>query len=263
MNSNIGFIGMGNMASAIATGFVVSGFVDRKNMYAYDILQDKLRANAERIGYIPCENMKELCEKSDILIMACRPFQIKEILQEIAEDLKGKALLSIAAGWDFKMYYDILGENTRIQTIMPNTPAMVGEGVFLFEKENSFKSDERKEVMDLFSAIGMVQELPSNLMGIGTAITGCGPAFIDMLMEGFGDAAVKYGMQRDMAYRLIAQMVMGSARLQLDTKKHPGVLKDEVCSPGGTTIRGVEALEKAGFRAACMDAVKAVIEADI
>lgn len=260
MNNNIGFIGMGNMASAIATGFVDSGMVDRNKMYAYDILQDKLKANAERIGYAPCESLKELCEKSDILIMACKPFHIEGILSEIKDDLRGKALLSIAAGWDFKMYSHILGDNTRIQTIMPNTPAMVGEGVFLFEEKNSFTPEERKEMMDVFGAIGMVQELPSNLVGIGGAITGCGPAFIDMLMESFGDAAVKYGMPRDMAYRLVAQMVLGSAKLQLETKKHPGVLKDEVCSPGGTTIRGVEALEKAGLRLACMNAVKAIME---
>lgn len=260
LNNNIGFIGMGNMASAIAIGFIASGSVSREKMYAYAPHQDKLKAKAESIGFVPCESLKELCEKSDMLVMACKPYQIEQVLHTIEIYIEGKILLSIAAGWDFKRYSEFLGNSTRVQAIMPNTPAMVGEGVFLFEEENSLMPEERKEIIEMFSAIGIVQELPSRLMDIGGAITGCGPAFIDMLMEGFGDAAVKYGVQREMAYRLVAQMVLGSAKLQLETKKHPGVLKDEVCSPGGTTILGVEALEKAGLRAACMDAVKAVME---
>lgn len=262
MNS-IGFIGMGNMALAIASGFIKHGKIDAAKVYGYAPHQDKLRKNAELVGFVPCQSIHELVSKSEVLVMACKPYQIEQVLQDIGEGLKGKTLLSIAAGWDFARYSNLLDKSTRIQFIMPNTPAMVGEGVFLFEEENSLMPEERKDIMEMFAAIGMVQELPSRLMGIGGAVTGCGPAFIDMLMEGFGDAAVKYGIQREMAYRLIAQMVIGSAKLQMETKKHPGVLKDEVCSPGGTTIRGVEALEKAGLRAACMDAVKAVMEADI
>ena len=260
MDKNIGFIGMGNMAMAISAGIANSGAVDKSRIYAYAPHMEKLKANAERIGFTPCSSLKELVEKCQVIIMACKPYQIEQVLHEISDELKGKTLLSVAAGWDFKKYSTLVDKSTCIQFIMPNTPAMVGEGVFLFEEENSLVSEDRKEIMEIFSSIGVVQELPSRLMGIGTAITGCGPAFIDMLMEGFGDAAVKYGIQRDMAYRLVAQMVLGSAKLQLTTKKHPGVLKDEVCSPGGTTILGVEALEKAALRSACLSAVNAIME---
>jgi pyrroline-5-carboxylate reductase len=260
MDYNIGFIGMGNMALAIASGLIKHGGIDASKIYGYAPNQDKLVANAKSVGFTPCQSIQELVSRSEILVMACKPYQIEKVLQEIYYDLKGKALLSIAAGWDFARYSSLVDKSTRVQFIMPNTPVMVGEGVFLFEDKNSLLPEERKDIMELFSSMGVVQELPSRLMGIGGTITGCGPAFIDMLMEGFGDAAVKYGIQRGMAYRLIAQMVLGSAKLQLETEKHPGVLKDEVCSPGGTTILGVEALERAGFPVACMDAVKAIME---
>ena len=119
--------------------------------------------------------------------------------------------------------------------------------------------EERMQMMDLFGALGMVAELPASLMGIGGAVTGCGPAFVDLMLEGFADAAVKYGISRELAYRLVSQTVLGSAKLQLVTGEHPGVLKDAVCSPGGSTIRGVAALEHAGMRSACIDAIDAVM----
>ena len=147
-----------------------------------------------------------------------------------------------------------------MQFIMPNTPARVGEGVLLFEETNSLLAPERAALMELFGALGRVCELPSHLMGIGGAVTGCGPAFIDLMLEGFADAAVKYGVPRAQAYELVSQMVLGSAKLQLETQRHPGQLKDEVCSPGGSTIRGVCALEDAGLRAACVSAVDAVMQ---
>ena len=149
----------------------------------------------------------------------------------------------------------------RVQFVMPNTPAMVGEGVLLFEETNSLLADERKAIWALFSAVGLTVELPSSLMGIGGTVTGCGPAFVDLFIEAYGDAAVKYGMKRADAYRLISQMVLGSAKLQLATGQHPGVLKDNVCSPAGTTIRGVAALEEHGLRNACIQSIDAIMQA--
>ena len=113
--------------------------------------------------------------------------------------------------------------------------------------------------MKLLASVGIVQELPTALMGIGGAVTGCGPAFVDLMMEAYGDAAVKYGMKRKDAYRLIAQMILGSAKLQLETGEHPAVLKDKVCSPAGTTICGVTALERNGFRNACIQSIEAIM----
>ncbi len=256
----IGFIGFGNMAQALAEGFIRSGKVRPEELKAYAPHQDKLCANCERLGIGSVKTLKELVEASELCIMACKPYQIREVLKEIDEGLKSRALISIAAGWDHEQYEYLLGSTVRIQCIMPNTPTMAGEGVYLFEEKNTLTLDERKELMELFSSIGMVQELPTELMGIGGAVTGCAPAFVDLMMEAYADAAVKYGMKREDAYRLVAQMTLGAAKLQLQSKLHPGVLKDQVCSPGGTTIRGVAALEKEGFRHACIASIDAIME---
>lgn len=256
----IGFIGMGNMAQAIAAGFIYSGKIDGADVYAYAPHQDKLKANAGKIGFVPAPTPKALVQSVDVVIIACKPYQIKEVLDEVAESLKGKAIISVAAGWVFDTYHEILGDDVRIQCIMPNTPSMVGEGVLLFERMNSLKDDERAEFVDMFGSLGLVEELPTELMGIGGAISGCGPAFMDMIMEAYGDAAVKYGIPRTLAYKLISQTMLGSAKLQLQSGTHPGALKDAVCSPNGTTICGVSALEKAGLRGACIESIDAIMQ---
>lgn len=256
----LGFIGMGNMAKAIAAGMIEKQVIAGDHVYAYAPHQDKLRKNAQEIGFVPCESIEELLGAADTIVMACKPYQIEGVLQQIREDLKGKALLSIAAGWDYHKYEPLVDESTRIQFIMPNTPAMVGEGVLLFEETNSLKEEEREQIKDIFSALGLVVELPSHLMGIGSALAGCGPAFIDLVIEAMGDAGVKYGVPRAQAYAMVSQMILGSAKLQLETGEHPGVLKDNVCSPAGTTIRGVNALERAGLRAAFLDAIDSIME---
>ena len=203
--------------------------------------------------------MLKLMDKADTVVMACKPYQVEGVLQEIGNMLSGKALISIALSWNYEKCTAMLPADVRVQFVMPNTPAKVEEGVFLFEQENSLTKEERMQMMDLFGALGMVAELPASLMGIGGAVTGCGPAFVDLMLEGFADAAVKYGISRELAYRLVSQTVLGSAKLQLVTGEHPGVLKDAVCSPGGSTIRGVAALEHAGMRSACIDAIDAVM----
>ncbi len=256
----LGFIGMGNMAQALALGFIRSGSIAKKAVFAYAPHQDKLKKNAAAIGFTPLGSLTELAETCDTLVMACKPYQIEGVVQELGDLLEGKALLSIAAGWDFARYQSVLPQGTRVQFIMPNTPAMVAEGVLLFEETNSLTEEEHADAVRLFASVGLVQELPSSLMGIGGTVTGCGPAFVDLFLEAYGDAAVKYGMKRSDAYRLISQMVLGSAKLQLKTGLHPGVLKDNVCSPAGTTIRGVAALEREGFRSACIRSVDAIME---
>ena len=256
----LGFIGMGNMAQALAHGFIQSGSIAKEHVFAYAPHQDKLRKNSEAIGFTPCTSLKELAKNCDTLVMACKPYQIEDVIAELKAELPGKALVSIAAGWGFARYAKALPDGVRVQFVMPNTPAMVGEGVLLFEETNSLLADERKAIWALFSAVGLTVELPSSLMGIGGTVTGCGPAFVDLFIEAYGDAAVKYGMKRADAYRLISQMVLGSAKLQLATGEHPGVLKDNVCSPAGTTIRGVTALEEQGFRNACIKSIDAIMK---
>lgn len=258
--NKLGFIGMGNMAQAICSGFLAGGVLKAEDVYAYAPTADKLEANAARIGFNPVHSLKELVDKCDTLIMACKPYQVPRVLKEVGEDFDGKAIVSIALGWDFAAYSQVLPDDARVQFVMPNTPAAVGDGIFLFEAIYSLEEDERMQVMDAFAHLGLVRELPSDLMGIGGAITGCGPAFIDLYIEAMADAAVKYGIPRMLAYELVSTTVRGSAELQLSTGEHPGALKDAVCSPGGSTIRGVAALEEKGLRAACIAAIDAIME---
>lgn len=260
---NFGFVGMGNMAQAIAAGFVAAKKIAPENLFAFAPNQKKLNDNAKKIGFVPCASNLELAEKCDVIFIACKPYQIEGVLSEIDDALENKILVSIAAGWTLATYKNALGDvfdSVRIQCVMPNTPSRIGQGVLLFEKENSLGEDEAESLKDLFGALGLVEILPSSLMGIGGAISGCGPAFMDLIIESYADAAVKYGIAREQAYRLVSKTMAGSAALQLSTGEHPGVLKDAVCSPGGTTIRGVGALESAGLRAACVASVDAVMD---
>ena len=256
----LAFIGMGNMAKAIASGLIDRKMISGENVFAYAPHFDKLEKNAHSIGFHACRTLKEAVAGADTVIMACKPYQIEEVLNEIGEDLAGKALLSIAAGWDHERYRKILPETARIQCIMPNPPAMVGEGVMLFEQTTSLEDEEHDQILEMFKSLGLVVELPSRLMGIGGALTGCGPAFIDLVIESLADAGVKYGIARDDAYRMVSKMILGSAKLQLETGEHPGKLKDQVCSPAGTTILGVNALEHAGLRSAFLRAIDAIME---
>ncbi|MCR5674804.1 MAG: pyrroline-5-carboxylate reductase [Lachnospiraceae bacterium] len=276
----IGFIGMGNMAQALCEGFVQTGVIERENIFAYAPHQDRLRENAGRIGFTAVDSLHALAAAADMLFVACKPYQIEDVLTDLGEDLRGKALVSVAAGWTMEKYelalarlsvaenrseqaadsdVEPLIDAVRIQTIMPNTPAMVREGVFLVEAGNSLTEAERDYLFRLLKPLGLIHELPGHLLAIGSAVTGCSPAFVDLFIEAYADAAVKYGIPRADAYRLISQAVLGSAKLQLVTGEHPGVLKDKVCSPAGTTILGVQALEECGLRAACMASVDAVM----
>lgn len=254
----IGFIGMGNMAKAIASGWIKKNVVAKEDLFAFAPTKEKLINNSKEIGFTPIHSVKELVEKSDTVVIACKPYQIEGVLSEVGTLLTGKAIISVAAGWSFDKF-DSLVNGVRIQCMMPNTPAMVGEGVFLFEDKNSLEEAELTKIKEMFEALGIVVVLPTSQMTIGMALSGCGPAFMDLMMEAYADAGVKYGLQRATAYKLIAQTMLGSAKLQLETGKHPGVLKDEVCSPNGTTIRGVTALEEYGFRNACIKSVDSIM----
>ena len=255
----IGFIGMGNMAGALARGFIASGKVASSDIFAFAPHQDKLERNAQAIGFTPCKSVLDLLDSADVVVLACKPQQIAGVLDEIKVPLRRKPLLSIAASWQHQDFVAALGEGYRVQCLMPNVAASVAEGVFLFEDVSTLTADELAFAKELFTLLGLVQVLPSSLMKIGTAITGCGPAFMDMIVEAYADAAVKWGIPRDVAYTLVAQMMKGSAKLQLESKAHPGVLKDAVCSPGGTTIVGVASLEASGLRGACISSIDAIM----
>ena len=233
-NPTIGFIGYGNMAQAIAEGLVAAGAVDGADIVACAAHYDKLEKTTMKVG--------------------AKPF-----IGAIADE--DKFVVSIAAGWDLDKYRDLFGADfnaAHIQCTIPNTPMAVGKGVLVTEADNTL-TDTQAEVFErLFSSISLIERVDSAHMGIGMCIAGCAPAFTDMYIEALGDAGVKYGLQRATAYRLAAKMVEGVGALYLKNETHPGVMKDAVCSPGGTTIKGVTSLEESAFRGAVIKAVDAI-----
>ena len=256
----LAIIGMGNMGTALATGFLGAGVLQGADIAAFDVDAAKLQTTTKKLGITAASSAADAVLSAEMTLMACKPQHVAGAVAEIGAALSGRALLSIALGWDKARYAAILPADTRVQFVMPNTPAMVGEGMFLFESDTSFTESELQTAHAYMAALGEVVTLPSDLMGIGGAVSGCGPAFVDLLLEAFADAGVYYGLPRAVAQKLITQTVLGSAALQKETGTDPAVLKNAVCSPAGSTIRGVAALEENGFRAACIAAIRAIME---
>ena len=255
----LGFLGMGNMAKAVSGGLIQKGVLVPENIFAYTPHPDKLAQTAQAQGFRPCATPEELVERSDAVLVAVKPYLVEEVLAPLKGLLKNKVLLSVAAGWDFARYETILDPSTRHLFIMPNTPALVGDGVLILEEAHSLTPAEFEEVSRWMAALGEVVTLPSHLMNIGGTVSSCSPAFFALIAEALADAGVMYGLPRQTAYDLAAQAMAGSGKMLLQTGMHPGQLKDMVCSPNGTTIAGVAAMEDKGARAALIEAVKAAM----
>ena len=256
----LGFLGAGNMGGALIRGLIQFGAIQPEDVYVCGHHPEKLKEFSDELGFHVSPTLEEMAENVDAVLFAVKPYHIEAILKESGACLKGKIMLSVISGYDFDRYEKLLDPSVRHLYIMPNTPSSVGEGVLMFEEKHNLTSEEYDWVFEMFSKIGRVFTLPSRLMPAGAAVAGCGPAFIAMAIEALSDAGVKYGIPRAKAYALASQMVLGTAKMQMETGMHPGQIKDGVCSPLGTTIRGVQALEKAGMRSAFMDAVDAVMQ---
>lgn len=256
MDIRIGFIGAGNMGSALISGIVKSGSIKPENIFAYDISESRLRLLKSELNINILQSNAEIVEHSDFIVLAVKPNQAKKALEECKHKFKpGKTLISIAAGIPIKAYKEILGETCGIVRAMPNTPAIVGEGMTVVSFDENVTQNQAETVLNIFKCVGKVEMLDEFLMNEVTALTGSSPAYVFMFIEAMADAAVLSGIRRDIAYRLAAQAVLGAAKMVLETGKHPGELKDQVCSPAGTTIEAVSVLEKHGFRFALMDAM--------
>jgi pyrroline-5-carboxylate reductase len=201
-------------------------------------------------------SIEKLCENSDIIIIAVKPNVISAVLNELKPYIGDKPIVSIAAGWSAAMISQIVGENKKVLRLMPNMPLMAGEGMTVFETPNNLNNDEQAFVENIFSALGQIDHAPCKAMDAVTGVSGSGPAYVFMFIEALADAGVLCGLPRAQAQKLAAQTVMGSAKMVLDTGSHPGLLKDAVCSPGGTTIEAVKSLEQDGFRGAVISAVE-------
>ncbi|MCX7774333.1 MAG: pyrroline-5-carboxylate reductase [Clostridia bacterium] len=256
MPCKVGFIGVGNMGGALVKSIVAKSKNNQFVVSAYDINEPLLNEFAKELGIAASDNILSLVKESDIVVLCVKPQYSEGVLKEIKPFFnKDKLLVSIIVGLPISYYKGILGEDAKVVRTMPNTPAMVNEGMTLVCCDNLVSSSEKKLVMELLSYSGMVEELEEKLMSEVTALTGSSPAYVFMFIEAMADAAVQSGIPRKLAYKLASQAVLGSAKMVLETGKHPGELKDMVCSPAGTTIEAVAALEKEGFRHAVITAM--------
>lgn len=285
MKYKYGFIGSGNMGGAMIHGVINAGIADKSEVIAScKTLESKAR-KAE-FGITMTLDNTEVVKNSDIIILAVKPYQFDEVLPIVKENLNDdQIVVSVAAGKSISDIEDALismdddaFDNTmaslgamgsdaklpltrlKIARAMPNTPAAVGEAMSGVCFNENFTSDDKEKIMAIFNSFGKAVEVKESMMDTVIGISGSSPAFIYMLIEAMADEAVVYGMPRKDAYIFAAQSVYGTAKMVLETGKHPGELKDAVCSPGGTTIAGVEALENAGFRSDIMKGIKAAIE---
>lgn len=257
-NTKIGFIGFGNMAMAIADGLLTRDAAAGNKLYACAANWEKLKLNTAKRGITPCRTAKETVLSSDLVILAVKPYMIAEVTAPIKDILRDKIVVSVAAGYPFEKYEEILTPGTHHISTIPNTPVSVGEGIFICENRHSLSDVELELFKELFSPVALLQFVDAKHLSVAGTISGCGPAFASMFMEALSDAAVLHGLPRDTAYSLAAQMIAGTGKLRLMSGVHPGAMKDAVCSPGGTTIKGVAALERGGLRAAVIDAVEAI-----
>ncbi len=251
----IGFIGGGNMAGAIAQGVCASGMVDAENICVCDINENALKKYAGGIKTSSDNRDALLC---DYIVLAVKPFVLADVLKEVSEsDIKDKVFVSIVAGISVEEIKSVLGKDAKVVRVMPNTPAQVGEGMTVIAKPDSQVTDsELLTVVKIFDSVGKTEIMEEAMINVVTGVSGSSPAYAFMMIEAMADAGVMGGIPREVAYRLAAQSLLGSAKMVLETKKHPAQLKDMVCSPGGTTIEAVAELEARGFRAAIIEAIK-------
>lgn len=256
MNKKIGFIGSGNMAEAMVSGIVKSNLVTPSQIIVSDLNVEKLEYMKLKYNVIGTTNSNEVASKSDILVIAVKPNVYDLVMKDIKQDIKKDVVIvTIAAGKSIKSIEDILGEDKKIVRTMPNTPALVNEGMSALCPNKNILEEDLKEVKSIFESFGKAEIIPEYLIDSVIGVSGSSPAYVFMFIEAMADAAVIGGMPRDKAYKFAAQAVLGAAKMVLETGKHPAELKDMVCSPGGTTIEAVATLEKEGFKGSVIKAI--------
>lgn len=260
--ATFGFIGTGNMGGALAVAAAKA--VGGGSLVLANRTREKAEMLADRLGAKAGSNTDAAMQ--DYIMLGVKPQMMAGLMEEIAPVLQSRAekgerfiLVTMAAGLTMEKIRAMSGTNAPVIRIMPNTPVSIGKGIILYDG-TGVQDNEWKTFLDAFAPAGLLQPLTENLIDAGSAVAGCGPAFAYLFIEALADGGVECGLPRATAMQLAAKMLAGAAELVLQSGKHPGQLKDEVCSPGGTTIAGVHALEKGGFRALGMDAVKAAYD---
>lgn len=265
---SIGMIGCGNMGSAIIKGYLQKNPDAAGLITVYDLDHSKV-AELRKLwpGIKAAESLEELTEAAELILIAVKPQHFKEVIYEIGGRLNADKhfIVSIAVGMPIdriSAWLDASSRQTkrsawRIVRVMPNTPALIGQGMSALCRSSAVSDTDFQEAIGLFKAVGRAVEIPEQLMHAVVGVSGSSPAYVYMFIEALADGAVAWGLSRSAAYEMAAQTVLGAAAMVLDSELHPGQLKDMVCSPGGTTIQAVAALEDKGLRTAVLAAVEA------
>jgi len=251
-------IGGGNMGEALLKGLIASG-ADPARFVVSDPTESRRRHLADTHGVATTASNADAVREADIVVFAVKPGQLPEVIGEVRDLLESSRplIVSVAAGVSIAAILSFTGSSARVIRVMPNTPALVGEGMSVLSAGGSASRDDLSRVMEMFSGIGRAIVLDERLMDAVTGLSGSGPAYVFLFIEALADGGVRNGIPREQALLLARQTVLGAAKLADSTGEHPGVLKDRVASPGGTTIEGIAALEQAGFRNAVIHAVTA------
>lgn len=256
----LGFIGFGNMASAMLGGMLHTGILERGQVACRCSSDASTQTAAQRMGIAPCASSAEVAKNSEIVVLTVKPQLYEGVIAEIAPVVEQQTILTVAPGKTLAWLQERFGKPVALVRCMPNTPAQVGEGCTAVCRNEAVPDARFEEILKLLGSFGTAQVLPERLFDAFVGVCGSSPAYVYMFIEAMADAAVLEGIPRQQAYAFAAQVVLGSAKMVLDTGKHPAALKDAVCSPGGTTIEAVRALEERGFRAAVMQAVTVCTE---
>lgn len=260
----VGFIGAGNMASAMIGGILNSQLLSPLNIIASAKTDKTLDTIKEKYEINTTKDSVSLVKECDIVVIAVKPNVYEQVLNEINEYIDNeKIIVTIAAGITIKNVEDIIGNDKKVIRTMPNTPALVNCGMSSLSPNKNIDKTDIDAVKTIFDSFGKSEIVDESLIDVVIGASGSSPAYTFMFIEAMADCAVSYGMKRDMAYEFCAQAVMGAAKMVLETKNHPGQLKDMVCSPGGTTIEAVKTLEIEGMRSAVIKGMASCIEKSI
>jgi len=254
---SIGFIGAGKIAQALMKGLVSAGITKADKILASAPKEDvKCHLDAQSLGCRTTYHNSDVINNSEIVILAIKPPVVPKVLNDIKSSVSSKQLMiSIALGIPIECIEKVLPENSRIIRVMSNTPVLIRQGASVFSCGTNATKEDSMTVRKLFTSVGICEEVPESLIDAVTALSGSGPAYMYMCMEGLADAGVVQGIPRDLSLKLVAHTLIGAARMVLETDKHPAALKDDVCSPAGCTIQAIYHLEKSGLRAMLMEAV--------
>ena len=257
-NSILGIIGSGNIGAAIAKGLINADIMHPTRIWLADVRTKHLQGLGDKLGVNITADNRVVAQKSDILIVAVKPQIIHRVLQEISDIIDdGKLVISVAAGVSSQDLERILGKDVRVIRTMPNTPLLVQHGCTALAIGGHAEEEDLARARAIFDSVGKTYLVDESLMDAVTGLSGSGPSYVFLIIDALADAGVKVGLPRYLSLEMAAETVLGSVKLLIETRQHPGVLKDMVTSPGGTAITGLHTLEDGGLRTTIINAVEA------